>query len=1280
MNHSTNNCLKAVLLAFVFLQSFTLLLAQPELRTNRASGYYEAGENMTFLVDPIASGEIRYKIFYDEKTEPIQQGTVFASSSNSDVAISFTLDEPGVVFCEVEQFNQRDKVVAVFSPYEITQTEPEPGDFDQFWDGLKAELAAVPMSPSIQQIGESQYTTTYQISLRQIDNRRVYGYLAVPKGAGPFPAILELPAFGDNPISPEEVVAERAGAIHMKIVIHNAPANQSDPNAYQPDIIDNRDENYFRWAVLSGLRSLDYLTSRSDWDGENLAVTGVSQGGALSTMVSGLDDRVTLMSIAHPSHHEHAGNAYEVASGWPFYLQQSIERGFDYEGTRQATRYYDAINFAKRYKGKVLEFISYEDEISLASGIFAGFNHYRNEKVLMHWLDNGHNPNPSEYWNGRYDFWRRHIPSTLSPPWPWPDTDRGYTIDAGDDIQTNNNNVNLSGSVADNNDINPNWDIEWSKIEGPGFVSFGNDNAYSTSASFSTEGTYVLQMMVTDDRLLNSEQKYWTLFDYVTVTVGEGTGNSGSLSINCPGNSTINLSPGATGGFATWSIPTASTTCSGNANVVQVSGISRNSFVGPGTYTIRYRITDNCGNTEDCRFTVTLEENGENPPNFDELRITCQDDILITIPESGTGSFVSWDRPEVGSNCPGGFTLFQLSGIPNNSTQSPGEYTVRYRVFDQCGNLEECSFMVTIRRDDDIINPPPPPSGGDYCDAEGDLPWEFWISRVRIGSIDNRSIKEGYGDFTDQSTTLESGQNYTIRLTTGYSWASSDSYWKVWIDQNANGVFENNEAVVTRRQNGPENGTDNATMAASFTLPGSITEGAVRMRVAMSPTEYQDACGEFSMGEVEDYTVVLEPNGNASEVLSVNCLNSFTVTAAAGENGLPVGWSPPTATTTCNGSVQIIQNGGPAPGSFLSVGTTEISYMIGDNCGNIEACTFTVTVLPNNNQPPGNGEYCTAQGDNPWNYYIERVRISSIDKWSEKEGYADFTDKRGYITAGEDKYIFLNPGNNNSVCFWTVYIDFNQDKDFFDAGEEVLRISGIGELGESFDIPSFALNGDTRMRVVMQRGNYASSCGALDQGEVEDYSMTVNGSSSSVSSVIGADYLQLSVNSETPGTSSLQWVSNQDHQTIAYQIERAGTDNIFRVIETITVEDPSAYAIVRNHLDANPLPGINTYRVTQLRSDNTEMTSNPEQLEFVTFNELFPNPTEDGVYFKSPEGLTADILLDIYTIDGKHLRQELLENGSGMQYIDLSAYESGLMLLKFKTTGKTWTDRVLLRK
>lgn len=1176
---------KGLFLVVCLFQLPAFLLAQPELRTSRASGYYEAGESMNFLVDPIASGEISYKIYYDEKTEPIRVGTVFAGSSNADVAIPFTLNEPGVVFCEVEQFNQKDLVVAAFSPFEITQSEPEPDDFDEFWDGLKADLAAVPMSPNLEQTEETDYATTYRISLRQIDNRRVYGYLSVPKGNGPFPGVLELPAFGDNPISSSDIVAERAGAIYMKIVIHNAPANQSDPNAYEPDIIDDPDQNYFRWAVLAGLRSLDYIASRPEWDGENMAVTGVSQGGALSTMVAGLDDRVTLMSVAHPSHHEHAGNANGVASGWPFYLQQANQRGFSYEGTRNATRYYDAINFAKRYDGKVMAFISYEDEISLAPGIFAAFNHYKNEKILMHWLDNGHNPNPAEYWNGRFDFWRRHIPSTQTPPWPWPDSDQGYGIDAGDDIETSTNSVVLNGRVEHNELTNPNWDLQWSKVSGPGNVNFANAGAYLTAATFSEEGTYVLQLMATDDRELADDQKYWTLMDYITVKIGDVVNPPPptDLSINCPQNQTINLPFGSSGTIVSWNLPTVQTDCSGNTNVFKIGGISNNSFQTAGTYTIRYRATDGCNNSEECSFTIRVNAG---------------------------------------------------------------------------------------------IEPPPPPPTGEYCDAEGEQPWQFWIRRVKLEDINNTSVKEGYEAFLDQSTKLSGGNTYTIELTTGYSWASSRSYWKVWIDYNGNGSFENAEAVVTKIQNGPEDGTPEATTSASFTVPGNAAEGTTRMRVAMSPDRYPQACGEFEVGEVEDYTIEIEDGGSTQTNLTAFCRDNIIATASLGSNGINVGWEQPSASTSCGGgSVEIIQTEGPSPGSFITLGSTTIAYMIGDDCGNITSCSFTITILPNN-PPPPNGQYCYAEGDNPWTDYIKRVRISSIDQYSGKDGYADFTDERGYVTAGGDKYIILDPGNNENDQYWTVYIDFNQDKDFTDAGEEVVRLHGFGEQGTSFDIPNNALGGNTRMRVVMQRGSYASSCGAFDNGEVEDYTITVTGASS-FSSIVD-NYLELSAAINQPGASTLTWVTNQDEKAVGYQIERAGEDGIFTILETIEVDDPATYAIMREYVDAQPLLGANTYRVVQLRADDTAIVSAEAQLQFGVQGSLFPNPTSAGVYVDI-NNYDEAVQVEIFAADGKRVDQQTMQTG-GLGYIDLSRFENGLYLLKFNVTGKVWAERVLLKK
>src|SRR5262245_10032388 len=51
----------------------------------------------------------------------------------------------------------------------------------------------------------------------------------------------------------------------------------------------------------------------------------------------------------------------------------------------------------------------------------------------------------------------------------------------------------------------------WSKVSGPGAVTFGNVNALATTANFAVAGTYVLRLTASDSALLSS--------DDVTVTV-----------------------------------------------------------------------------------------------------------------------------------------------------------------------------------------------------------------------------------------------------------------------------------------------------------------------------------------------------------------------------------------------------------------------------------------------------------------------------------------------------------------------------------------------------------------------------------------------------------------------------------------------------------------------------------------------------------------------------------------------------------------------------------------
>ena len=88
-------------------------------------------------------------------------------------------------------------------------------------------------------------------------------------------------------------------------------------------------------------------------------------------------------------------------------------------------------------------------------------------------------------------------------------------------------------------------------------------------------------------------------------------------------------------------------------------------------------------------------------------------------------------------------------------------------------------------------------------------------------------------------------------------------------------------------------------------------------------------------------------------------------------------------------------------------------------------------------------------------------------------------------------------GNYNN--FFQIYVDWNQDGDWLDAGEQVYSqassVSGNQTVTGSFTIPCSALTGVTRMRVVnientASTTNYAHT--SYFWGETEDYCFTVN--------------------------------------------------------------------------------------------------------------------------------------------------------------------------------------------
>jgi hypothetical protein len=144
--------------------------------------------------------------------------------------------------------------------------------------------------------------------------------------------------------------------------------------------------------------------------------------------------------------------------------------------------------------------------------------------------------------------------------------------------------------------------------------------------------------------------------------------------------------------------------------------------------------------------------------------------------------------------------------------------------------------------------------------------------------------------------------------------------------------------------------------------------------------------------------------------------------------------------------------------------------------------------------PPPPPAYCSSNGTNSNYEYINKVILNTINNTSGNNGgYGNYVALSTTLNAGSTYTISLTPGfpSGAFVEFWRVWIDYNGDLDWADAGEQVGQGSGSTAINVAFTVPAGTATGTKRMRVSMQYGAYPPVCGSFTYGEVEDYTIVI---------------------------------------------------------------------------------------------------------------------------------------------------------------------------------------------
>jgi cephalosporin-C deacetylase len=161
-------------------------------------------------------------------------------------------------------------------------SDPTPAAIREYWEQTLQALARYAARPEVEALPlrSTAFATLYGVRLTSVGPYRLYGYLSIPAGAGPFPAIYYAPKYQ----SVLEIIPQGTANLQRSRYVTFALAGRGQRNSDTPyaamfpgqltDDIDNAESYVFRDVVADSVRGLEFLLGRREVDNTRVVVVG----------------------------------------------------------------------------------------------------------------------------------------------------------------------------------------------------------------------------------------------------------------------------------------------------------------------------------------------------------------------------------------------------------------------------------------------------------------------------------------------------------------------------------------------------------------------------------------------------------------------------------------------------------------------------------------------------------------------------------------------------------------------------------------------------------------------------------------------------------------------------------------------------------------------------------------------------------------------------------------------------------------------------------------------
>ena len=284
-----------------------------------------------------------------------------------------------------------------------------PDDFDDFWDGVKAELHGIPLEATCEwdPLRSTDAAKVFQVRYRSLGGLEIFAWYALPEeGNGPFPAILHLPGYKSEPALRRDWGAK--GVAVLSVAVRGKLPSSGEFNPGYPGLltsgVESRDTYSYKGVISDCMRGVDFLLSRPEIDADRIYCCGSSQGGGLTLITSALRPEIRAGVAGYPFLCCYP-ESMRMLRSYPYDELSCYQRAYP-ERTEQmldTLRYFDAVNFAPRIKCPMVVGIALEDEVCPPETSYAAYRLLGGERELWLFPESGHG-NAHEY-PGRERAW-----------------------------------------------------------------------------------------------------------------------------------------------------------------------------------------------------------------------------------------------------------------------------------------------------------------------------------------------------------------------------------------------------------------------------------------------------------------------------------------------------------------------------------------------------------------------------------------------------------------------------------------------------------------------------------------------------------------------------------------------------------------------------------------------------------------------------------------------------------------------------------------------------------